>query len=97
MREALLLEDPDLVAFAHRDGGSGPFPHAIDCQDRGLVEGTREKGTGGMGLVVLRENQRPSVFPPQSLADHAAEMQLLAQPHRNGLWKLPNPLGANAR
>ena len=85
MRKALFLQDPDLVAFPHRDGGSGPFPHAIDRQDRGLVEGAREKGTGGMGLVVLGENQRPSVFPAQSLAEHTAEMELLAQPHRDGL------------
>jgi len=89
MGEAHLLEEGDVVVPAVADGGGGPFPDAVDGQDRRFGKGRGEEGAGGVGQVVIREEEldtfRGAVADPlQLVADQFLEEHLLLDPHGNG-------------
>ncbi len=89
MGKCHFLEDGDLPVLPVADGGGGPFADAVDGQDCRLPEGGGVKGAGGVGQVVVREEQFRD-FPlsvPQFLhflADEALEEDLFLDPDGDG-------------
>ena len=73
----------DLVAFAIAVGGRRPFPDAVDGQNRRGIKRRREESTGGVRLVVLRENELPGTSACGG--DVIAHPQLFAKPQRHRL------------
>ena len=81
--EAHLAEERDGVAPPDPEGGRRPFPDAVHGQDGGLLERRGEEGGGGMGFVVLGEEELPVVA--QLAADLALGPELAPQPEGHGL------------
>ena len=86
MREADLVGQFDAVAAADAEAGGRPFAHAVDGEDRRLVEGRREEGAGGVRFVVIGEDVAAAILPPSvALRIDGGQVQLLFQPQRHGL------------
>ena len=92
VREAHLSDQANPVAAPHAVAGGGPFAHAVQRQDRGLLERRRKEGARGMRLVVLGEDEPPGVRAAQTAPQLARQIQLLAQPQRHRLEERPKPL-----
>ncbi len=83
MRETQIGEQLDPVPFPAANACRGPFPHPVDGQHRRLFEGRRKKRGGGVGFVMLRENN--GAFEFELPADDVFEPDLLLHPDRHGL------------
>src|SRR5262249_5301597 len=82
MREANLVREDDLVAFAVAVSGGAPFADAVHGDDGGLVEGRWKERAGGVRLVMVGEDVAALVLAAESLIHLARQMQLFLQPHR---------------
>ena len=92
MREADLLEQLDVGAPAHAEGGRGPFAHAVHGEDGRLLEGRDQEAGGRVAHVVLGEEDGPRVGL-QLLADQRRDPELLVDPERHGLAEGPERAG----
>src|SRR5262245_31156032 len=85
MREAQLVRQGDLVAAASSIGSSRPLPDAVERQDGCLFIWRREKGAGGVRLVVVGENVATLVLMLEPTIHFPWQVELLAEPERHGL------------
>ena len=89
MRETQIGQQLDPVPFPAADACRRPFPHPIDRQHRRVFEGRREKRGGGVGFVMLREND--CAFKFELPANDVLEPDLLLHPDRHGLEERAQP------
>ena len=80
-----LIGKRDAVAAADAQAGRGPLAHAVEGQDRGLVERRGEERAGGVRLVVLGEDERRRYGRPSAPADHPRPTCSFSEPQRHGL------------
>ena len=57
MGERDVVDQPDPVALADSEGGRAPFADAVEGEDGRPFERAGEEGAGGVGLVVVGEDQ----------------------------------------
>ncbi|OPZ77537.1 MAG: hypothetical protein BWY77_01683 [bacterium ADurb.Bin431] len=72
----------EVVGAAAAPRGGGPFTYAIHGQDGRLGEGGGEKGSGRVGLVVLREEDL--ALEAEFLADKVGDPELFLEPEGHG-------------
>ena len=82
MREPQLLQQLDLVAPPHRDAPGRPLSDAVQRQDGRLLEGGREEGARGVGLVVLEEDVATRVGAAEAPVELPGREELLLEPER---------------
>ena len=83
MGESELFDELDVVAATDPEASSRPLTHAVQREDRRLVEGRREEGACRMRLVVLEEDEAPLVCAVQAVSKLTGCVELLLQPE----WK----------
>ena len=91
--EAKLVRQVDRRPAAHPEAGGGPLADAVHGEDRGLVERRGVEGAGGVGLVVLGEDESPLVLPAEGLAHGPGQEEFLADPEGQGLAERPEAGG----
>ena len=91
VRKADLVRQLDAVAASRAVGRRGPLADAVHRQDRRLLERRREERAGGVGFVMLREDDRLAVAPAQPTRDLARQAELLARPGGSEPDELPEP------
>ena len=85
MRESQIGQQLDPVPFPTTDARGRPFPNTIDSQHRGVFKGRREKSGRGVGLVMLRENDR--AFKLKLVPNGVLDPDLLFHPDRDCFQK----------
>ena len=90
-----LRRQPVALAQPHR--GRRPFAHTVEAQHGGALEGAGEKGRGGVGLMMLGEEQRrqrvelPAVERGEFALERRAQVELLLEPKRHRGQKRTEP------
>ena len=98
MREAQLLEHLDFTSATGPDGRGGPLAHAVNRQDRRLVERRWIKRTGRVRLVMFgKKNFTVSTQPRQLGTDGFAQIQFLAKPVGQDRGKRPPAAGRDGQ
>ena len=75
VRKADLVGQLEAVAASRAVGGRGPLADAVHRQYRRLLERRREERAGGVGFVMLRENDRLAVTPAEPPRDLARQAE----------------------
>lgn len=91
MGEADLLQQLDAVAATDPNRRRRPFADTVEGQDRRLLERGRKVRAGGVRLVVAGVDDSSPVATAQAAADLAGDVELLAEPHGQGLSKAREP------
>jgi hypothetical protein len=87
VRKVQLVEQRDAIALPRADARRRPLAHAVECENRGLLERRWKKRAGRVRFVVFRKNEAPPVLPAQRVAQAAREVQLLPDPDGQRLSK----------
>ena len=82
MREPQFVGELNLVPLSNAPGRSGPFTDTVHGEDRGLIKWRRKERARRVRLVMFGKDNPPREPAAQSVADFAAQMQLLPQPDR---------------
>ena len=93
VREAELMRQVDRGPSSDAKAGGGPLADAVDGQDGGLLERRRVEGAGGVGLVVLGEEEPLPVGSPEGFRHRPREEQLFSDPERQRLDERREPGG----
>ncbi len=83
------MVEGEAVAAAGAEAGGGPLADAVHGEDGGLVEGGREEGRGGVGLVVGGVVERAAPARAQRSVEGGADVELVAEPARHGAHEGP--------
>src|SRR5439155_8944937 len=89
-----LLQQLEVVGAAHPERRRGPLAHAVDREDRRLLEGGGEKRARRVRLVMLGVQDLAVIA--EGAADFPVEEQLLFYPQWAGHPELREPAGRNA-
>src|SRR5262245_4454922 len=82
MRELDLFRQFDAIAAADSEGGGAPLAHAVERENRRLVERTRKERAGRVALMMIRERERRLQAGTKLLLDDFGKVDLFLQPYR---------------
>src|SRR5262249_21204845 len=93
MRKRQVCRQVDFVAGADSHYRRAPLSHSVKREDGRLLKGAREKSTGSVALMVVKEQQWGGRWSGKPLADHPGQMELVLEPKRHGLPEAPEAAG----
>src|SRR5262249_19336228 len=90
VRKAHLPRELELGAFSVPGGGRRPLADSVHGHQRRVLEGRAEEGRGGVGEVVLGEENLVA-WHSDALGDERADPQLVGEPRRHGAAEETRP------
>ena len=89
VRKSQLVCQLDPIRVPDSVAGRGPLSDAVQCQDRGVLEGRGEERAGGVRLVVLGEGDALAIGAPEPATDLPGQVELLFEPLRHRVHERP--------
>src|SRR5262249_53996072 len=92
MRKLEMMRQPNPVPGADAERRRAPLAHAVERQNRGLVERAGKERARGVTLMMIGEDNRSLRRAAESVSDDLRQTSLLLQPERHRHPEAPEPV-----
>src|SRR5216117_2293101 len=97
MGKLQVVSETQAIADADSVRRGAPFADAVEREDGRLVARTRKEGARRVTLVVVGEHDGNTSGVGQGLPQQAAHVELVLEPHRNGLGEAQKSAGSECQ